>query len=688
MGIPYDAPIPYDSPVPYNGIDPVLAMPRSTIAGIVTVVQLQLGSTVYRLSSAEYGDSGTHWHDARLTGDIAYSRGVDTLFWRQRESGRNVGAGNIEAINMDGALDALAVGPVSDGIARVFRVAADAPMSEAVQVATSIVTDLEGRGEETLRIVTGGLETLLDVPLQSVLYETGDADDAVVGRSRPVAIGNPLSCPITLIDGVDYEYDVHDSDAFSIATVRDSGAVLVVGTDPGYGYRIADPPVHGIELLQLPEGRVVADVSVTSAASESIIGSAEGDFGTDLADWDVITDITGGGAAAAVWDAGAAELTASKTGYPGGASVFARLRFPTTLVAGQRYSWSMDVDATCAHADGHEVLQVFFEPTSLLPGEYVTLALIVATTADALSGEFTAPAAGRLVISAGAAAYGGDEGDIAAQIDNVRLSRVASGGTVADVIEQLLARAGISSDRIDADSIDALRAARPWPVSYWTDSATTVKEVMRWVLDSIYGWYYITPDGRFAFGYLVPPEDPADDSVLTITESMLDGGIEVSADLAPGLSTTVAGQRNWYRYGPSEFVDAVVDADRAMLAADYRVRCTATDPVGLDLRRRQGAAVSAVSESGIATLLDDPANIQTAADYLSVLYPADVPRKHFGVPVLMSDAQVAALKPGAKVTLRRDRFGCNDGRPLRFINIDARVGDTTCVLRCWGSGDA
>lgn len=674
---------------------PPPGIPTTRIALLVTVVQLRVGSTSYYFSDAEYGDANTRWHDCRLVGDIGYSRGGDCVLWGRGQRSA-AGLGNIEIINVDGHHDALATGPQDDAEVRVWRVYQDQPMSAAVPVAAAPVTDIEGRGEDTLRIVTGDLRTRLDIPLQATLYATGEAVASAVGRPRPVSIGKPKSCPIVLVDDVDYEYDVHDSASFEVLLVRDAGVELALDTvddgapgsagDEGDGYIIAAPPINGIELLQMPVGRVVADIDATTAAAESIIGSAEGDFSADLTDWTVITNDTGGGTVTLVQSAGVAQFDAAKD--PGGAPVYARLRFPTTLLAGQRYSWSMDVDLACAHDDSTlELFQVFFEPLSGASGEYVTLALRWETGTEALSGEFTAPAAGRLVISAAAASSGGVDGEISAAVDHVRLDRIASGGTVADVIEQLLARAGISSDKIDSESIEDIRTARPWPVSYWADSAVTIADVLQEVLDSIYGWHYITPDGKIAFGYLVPPE-AADESVLTIDVSTLDAGIEVSADRAPGLSTTVSGGRNWYRYGPGELADAVTDADRAMLTADYRIRCTATDPVGLDLRRRQGAAVSRESDSGIATLLDDEADIQAAADYLAELYPADVPRKFYRIPNLLSDAAAAGLKPGQKITLVRDRYGCDAGRPMRFINITARDGDGTALLTAWGSGDA
>ena len=655
-------------------------LPTSRIAPLITVVQLRVGETTYYLSDAEYGDNNSRWHDCRLVGDIGYSRGGECVLHTGGGRRGTGGLGNIEVLNVDGAHDSLVTGPQDDADVRVFKVYQDEPMSAAVATAAAIVTDIEGRGEENLRIVTGDLRSRLDVPLQPDLYATGEAAATVVGRPRPVAIGTPYSCPIVLVDEVDYEYDVHDSALFDIVKVRDSGIELALGTLPGDGYKIAASPINGIELLQQPVGRVVADIDATTAAAESIIGAAEGDFDADIADWTVATETSGGGTAGAVWDTGTALLSADGTGasapFP-----YVDFSFPTALTAGQTYSYALDAEVTISGTGG-SLVQVQFRPDSLVPGEYVQILLATATGTHALSGQFVAPAAGKLFIRCGAVA-----GETAsAVVDNVRLDRVAAGGDVADVIEQLLARAGISSDKIDTDSLDEIRTDRPWAVAYFADGAVTIAEVMQQVLDSIYGWHYITPDNRIAFGFLRPPEE-ADASVLTITEANLDGGIEVSADLAPGLSTTVSGARNWYRYGPGELADAVTDADRALLTADYRIRCTATDPVGQYLGRRQGASVSRQSEAGIATLLTDGTDIQAAADYLAELYPEGVVRKWYRIPVLLSDAQMAALKPGQKITLQRDRYGCDAGRALRFLDITARDGDGTAVLLAWGSGD-
>lgn len=650
-------------------------LPTAAIPLPVIVTRLTIGATTRHISDIEYGDAGTNWHDARLTGDIAYSRGIGCVLWGQRR-GASGGLGNIEMINDDGELDALITGSQADATVGVFVVDQDQPMSAATAIAAAVVTAIAGRGEQTARIVTGDIMSRLDVPLQSSLYASGDGVATLNGRPRPWAAGNPLSCPIVLVDDVDYDYDCHDSDAHTIVTVRDMGYPLALGTDPGDGYKIAtDTGIHGITLLQQPIGRVVADVSATSFTAESIIGAAEGDFATDIADW---TDSVTGDATAA-WDGvGAAELTADATS----AAARAELEFPTALVAGQTYTASADVDlTTVTGTPGYAGVQVFFRPDSLAAPNYIRVGLRSTAGTESFSRTFTAPESGHLVIECVASAGA----TIEALIDNVRLDRVSAGGDVADVIEQLLARAGIGSDQIDTASIEALRTARPWAVSYWADGAESIGDVLQQVLDSVFGGIYINALGQIAVGILQPPGTLT--PVLEITQDDFAGDIDSDPDHAPGLSTTVAGARNWYKYGEGELADAISDADRALLTADYRIRCTAADPVGIELGPRAGAAVSDLSKSGIATLLDQEVHIQAAADLLPLLYPPGDPRRFYKLPVFLTRVGAAALNPYDEILVTHERFGFAAGVPLVVFNIESIAGEDLVVLHCWGSSN-
>lgn len=675
----------------------------SSRAPYVTVVRLTLLSNVYDyagwiydepdaayeeeggaiyFSDIEYGDNFTNWHSARVIGDVAYVRRGEPSLFGTRSGDTPGGVGNIELINDDGELDYLVTGYQRGARVDVFTVRQDHPMTQSIQIAASVVRQIEAREESAIRIVTGDILSLLDVPLQTSIYAEGDGAAALVGQVRPVSIGNPLSCPLTLVNDVDYEYDAHDSSGFSIVTVRDNGFPLDLDVPPNTGYMISTTPgINGITLLQTPEGRVVADVSVTAAVSVDIIGAAEGDFDTDITDWTAAEVENGGGVVTISWDAtGAAKIETDMTGVAVSSSSAGSLTFPTSLSAGQRYDYSVDYDFTIVAAGGGtDLAQILFVPDDLNPTNYVNFAYILANGTGTVSGTFTAPVAGKFQMRSGAT-FGGETVTL---FDNVRLTAVAAGSNVTDAIEYLLARARVGVDQIDSDSLAALDASRPWPVSHWSDRAEQIYQVIQKVLDSVFGFMYTNSAGQIAVGHLQPPE--VGTSVLDLTEYDLAGEVEVSPDFAPGLSATVAGARNWYVYAPSELADALDDDLMVLLSSDFRIRKTATNPVGVELGERTGLPVSRESSSGIATLLDNETHIQAAADYLAELYPAGVPRRFYRIPVFIDVSLTATLNPGDKVTLTYDRFGCQSTRPLRLVNIEGRVGDQLAILTCWGS---
>lgn len=662
----------YDSPLTYGHAGGTYGAFASTAPALavgagglpVIVVVLTLGTEQWFFGDIEYGDPdpetgiGRMWHDARVIGEVAFSRsGMPAVMGADRAG---AGLGNIELDNTDGALDALC--GVSDaGSVRVWVVEQDQPMSEATAVAGATVLRVEGRGERVARIVTGDVRDRLKVPLQRSRYAEGDGAAALVGRPRPVAIGNPLSCPIVLVDDVDYLYDCHDSDAHTVVRVRDNGIELALGTDPGGGYRVATAPgIHGIELLQQPIGRIVADVSATSASEYELIGT-DGDFTglLDTAVWNV--SVVGDGTAE--WD-GIESAALIADGAVGAAR--AEIEWHDTLAGAETYAVSIDV--TISSLTGSAGVQVFFRPTSGVSAEYVSLGLwTTAGTHSLVAESFVTTGPGHLVIECVAAAGAA----CSALVDNVRLARVAPGGSIADVIRLLLARAGISADEIDGASLDALAAARPWAISYWADDTTTVADVLDEVLDSICGYTYTTPEGLIAFGYLDAPE-AADAPVVEIGSDDLAGPVDIDVDDVK-LSGVVAGARNWQPYGPSELADAIPDADRPTLTASYRIRCSPAAPLSVD------------GGDDMLTLLDDATAIQAQCDHLADLWPAGVDRRVLDVPVWLRRTDAAALRPGAKVTLTHDRYGLDAGVPMRLLRWSGRAADDMTVLRLWGA---
>lgn len=228
----------------------------------VTLVILDLDTPRY-FSDGFYvsrsSDSiGMQVFSARLTGDITFERSITTRLWANRSA--NSGLGAIELINNDRALDALAYADAVKGRrVRIFTGNAGDAFDDMTLVACARIDRVEPVGERSIKIVTTSVLMLLEGAIQRTLYDSGDDVAAeMIGRPRPIAIGHPKSCPIPLVDAIDYEYDCHDSDDWeTVSMVRDGGYPLTEGT--GY-IRAVTTGRYGIEKLALPTGRVVADV--------------------------------------------------------------------------------------------------------------------------------------------------------------------------------------------------------------------------------------------------------------------------------------------------------------------------------------------------------------------------------------------------------------------------------------------
>lgn len=608
--------------------------------------------------------------DSRLVGDITFERSITTRLWSNRNATSGLGA--IELINNDRALDALAW---SEAVKRkrvwIYTGNAGDAFDNMTLAASARIDRIEPVGERSIKVITTSVLMLLEAAIQTVLYDSGDdVAGEMINRPRPIAIGHPKSCPIPLVDAIDYEYDCHDdADWRDVTMVRDGGYPLTEGT----GYRRAITAGRfGIEKLALPTGRVVADVRGASATTE-IIGETPGDFASGLTGWS--TSVTGDGACTA--SGGGCQIS-------GGAAGTAKIFIDNLLNAGSTYRWSI---ASATRTSGELVI---------LSGTDVVATL---TASGAASGYFTAEAAGLDPI----VPFGIAKGAAAASwlIDGVRLERLDEHALIGDVVRYIVNRSATLTDTdIDTASLDALETACPWPLSLWIDSTARIRDVLQSVVDSVAGFMYENRLGQLAFGRPTRPADGT--SGVTITRDLLVEGTDVrmTPDDAPGFSRIVNGGRNWYRYQSGEVVDGVSDADRTLITTDYRVRgSTATavndeiEPIALQFtsgRLRASSPSTAPSDAteadiGLGTLLDAEADCQTLADHISSLYPTGERQRFYTIDAYLTPAQIESLEPWSIVTLQLNAFGLDAGVKLALVSIKGAVGKRRAELTLWGA---
>lgn len=555
------------------------AQPRTPLPVQLVHLRLASGDTHY-FSTGAYSDAGRRFYSARLLDWVSYERSVGCRLW-DRSSRSAVGA--VELANADGGLAALLSEDAEGATVQIFECDDETPIESATLVATGRVVSIDAEDRRVVRIVLQDPLAALDVPLQTVLYTVADGvEDDLVGTPKPVSIGAPLSVPLTLRDFGDQIYDVHDRRDDLVPAgmlVRDGGAEVT--------WTLAAAPYAGPELDARAVGQLVCDVATGAGTETEVIGSALGDFATDLTGWTIDAD---GGSVA--WESpGQARITGTAAQQP---SLSAG-----SVTAGDSYSWSLTVvDLT----EGALELLAGGERVALLDAE-----------GDA-SGDFVAGADGVLMIRAASGTGGiGDTprpAAIDAAIDNVRLTRLVYGGTAVDAIQRVTSRAGIQPGFVWVGSLIALRTARPWKVAYYAGQAVQARDVFREILDSVLGWAYSRPDGQIALGVLQPPDEGAIKGRILRTQWL--SGPTTPRDTAPGLAAAVAGRRNWRPYSAGELADdPAIDPIRAMLTADYRTR-RAVPAVSTELGPRKGE---------MTTLLTDSADIESLADLLPDLYP-------------------------------------------------------------------
>ncbi len=633
----------------------------------VVVVMIDTPAGMRYISDVEYRTAAADTpantsFEARLIGDVTWSREMTIVLWGPGRSTGGVGA--ITILNSDGKFDDLRGGALRGRRFWVYEVEQGAAWSTRTLEFSAVVDRGEPQGYDQFQLMSADLLARLEVPASAVYEAADDVPDQLIGRPRPLAIGHPFSCPVVLVDEVDYIFDCHAApEWYGVNVVRDQGFPITLGS--GYRRAIAAGR-YGIEKLARAFGRVVCDVRGATVQIAEIVGETPGNFTGGLTGWTSAS--TGSGSLAAI----------------GGVLTFGRLSFGTgtayitlgSLIVGQAYLFRIDV--TAASAGSIELFCGSVVAQFNAPGSY-TVAFVAASTSWQL----------RLT---------GSSGSVTVTVDNARLRQVRVIRRLTDIVRYLAVTIGpLEESDVDWTSVQALDDACPWQCSAWIDGVQTLRQALDQVLDSFCASMYEDRLGRLAVGQLRRPEGAAD---FVITEWMLaDGSIpRLTPDLAPGLSRTVAGARNWYRYAPGELADdASLDPLIPVLTADYRERRTATASVHPGLGPRVGnivpprsdvagsAAVASgggrpASDVGIGTLLDNGDDLQDLADHIGALYPGDGELPEF-LEIQALGRELKQIDPFDQGDIQLDRFA--EGRRGVVKRIQVTAGQDAANLHVW-----
>lgn len=217
----------------------------------------------------------------------------------------------------------------------------------------------------------------------------------------------------------------------------------------------------------------------------------------------------------------------------------------------------------------------------------------------------------------------------------------------------------------------------------------SIIEVIREAMDSVCGWACPTRDGtRLRLGRMLSPTNRA--GLLTISPDNVVGAIIVEADKAKGLTTTLAGRRNWSPMSHSEIAAAIThpsgpwyDPNLAeFLQAEYgEIRQGVAAGVGS--MPLSDAYAQARFSRARGTLLQSAEHIQAEANRVCGLwYP---PRHFLRCAALLDAVQADGLEPGDFLLVRWPRFGLETARAFQVVAVRSSFWSRLVDLTLWGS---
>lgn len=631
----------------------------------------------WRFSDMEYRASDGTSYDPRIIGQVNYRRAANCVLWSRRPP--QSGLGEIELLNLDGALDELLLIPVRDGRVSVYWLehAGEAP-SATTQIAGGFIDRIESAGESTIKIITSDVLEKLTRPLTELFYSSGLPQ--ITGRPKPVAFGRPLSVPVVLVDDVDYYYDAHDTAGeLAVAMVRDSGYPLSHLS----GWQIAPSPHVGIELLRQPVGTVVADLSVpASASTDWLIDATEGDFagaswsGSPPAPPGWTSSISGGGLVSHITSPVAGGWL--RIDGTSGGTDRARITSSEVMPAGQRYEVRVIVDA---HA--------FVPP----------LRVIETGSPDRVMMTITSPGDHGIswVANGGSVRLevlyeGGDKPSaVVTLVTAHRRIITASGPQRWDwALRALCARAGIAASDIDTAGLEAEGDSWPRTVSFWSAQSPPVRTIADQIADSVLALLHSDYRGRFAARLLVPPPDTATPEVV-IDDIDVFGEIGLAHDRAGNVPKAVSAGRNWHVYRQDDIADGVPDEERAMLSEDFRYRAR-VGLVGPEIEPRWSVETRAQrelerqSDVGLPTLLDTKADAEALAERIKAIWPAGYVARWIECEIYAPREALQSLRPGSIVSVSSARWGLDEQRCI-VVEVSGSAGENSAKLLLWFTKD-
>jgi hypothetical protein len=541
--------------------------------------------------------------------------------------------------------------------------------------------------------------SLYDRALQMQLYPDDQANSQAAAQPGLIVIGRPLYCEGVLLDPnpIVRDYDLH---APITGYSAPGGPVTVAGDGIASISAIYD---RG-NLFKGPNDPYFAHNPVTLANGGAFTTWAADTAGVQMPqNWARVTGFTAGDRFQQGVAAGTLRMLST------GQATTTIAHTASSVQVGYRYTISCTVTAV---PKAGQVIFRAANTTSKLPHDDVVVAITAVGTLSIVL-DVASPAVFQIVLG---------RTELDATIDDLTVSSVKvedwqyrsaganrvgfhlanapagkivanpvgpnAGGVIehlGDVLNYVLWRGWINAGAIGTapdvtDAASAITARANYRIATFERRPVTALALLRDIMDSWCGWIAPRRDGSLTVGRVIAPEGVRSAPVVTLDDTNLIGEVEVSDDLAKGLTVRIAGRRNHSVHADGDLATTVSPTLRAELTTE--MTCVRTGAPAISRTPVSATYAQAVGAPPKATLLQEPSDIQIEANQVATLWR---PTRRFYVVTALLGASIAdTLEPGQVVHLVWPGYGLQAGKNLLVIGVRRRFFSRRVDLKLWG----
>lgn len=603
----------------------------------------------------------------RITEEPTFRTTISCIIWGGTSA---TSVGSMTVIDVDGRLTEWLGLETRDSECVLRLTYKGQSYDDSTLIARCIVDEVK-KIDGGLQISLRGRDSLLDKPLQSVVYDDTVPNDALIGTPLPVTLGYVKQMEPVLYDDTALEFRASDCGGVGYSAVYSGGSLA---TGPGVGLSDQwnyNTDLTGFVMTVQPGARVLCHGGGGCGVGLDLTAflSAASQFNVP-ANW--TAGVPTGWTVATTGSPSYTIAEVSNVGARFSGSTFIGESHDLTFAALSAGNWYLLVGKVARNAGGALKL--------LNGGGHVI------DTEGEFSIIFYEDSASDLVIS-----HDPDQlGTLDVTLTSLYLYDFTNSiESMTGMIDHLaIARGGFNRAEINTADYVTNEVFDP-VVGLTNQSNMTVREAINGTMHSVTGWQWVGPDGVLRIGRLRVPDHEATPALVASRLNIVGAYPIFTPDDAPGLSDTFAGQKNETRYSENELT-GITYTDQGPFMVDYRLKLKTTAA----LRRAYRHAIGAPP---VKTFSQDATELQTEADRVGNIYALrKTETSRLGVPgfwafdiALPDDFAAAAVQVDQLIGLDGTNpdgpnlFGVYDGLNAIIVDKGFRARNNVITLLVW-----